>query len=169
LGVGGGALTGLHFAGKQAQDHKITVQGLILDSFLPEMDQRTLHRWLDVREHYYVRNEKSLAEQHGVNWRAVVDQDTSYLRQLADQGGYQIPEFMLTAITCPTLLTGHLEDQILPGLAQAYAQISRLVPNCSIFISAKANHPSLERPFIWTDSECFKKVADVFFQRFLET
>jgi pimeloyl-ACP methyl ester carboxylesterase len=44
LGVGGGALTGLHFAGKQAQDHQITVQALILDSFLPEMDQRTLHR-----------------------------------------------------------------------------------------------------------------------------
>jgi hypothetical protein len=35
-----------------------------LDSFLADWDGRTLHRWLDVREHFYVRNEKSLQEQH---------------------------------------------------------------------------------------------------------
>jgi len=168
LGVGGGALVGLHFAGKQAVDHQIQVLGMALDSFLANMDTRTLHRWLDVREHFYVRNEKSLQEQHGADWRSVVDQDTRYLRELADRGGYQVPDFMLNTIPCPLLLTGHLEDRILPGLAKEYARISRLVPNCSIFLSAKAHHPYLERPFIWTDSQNFYSVTDFFFQRLLE-
>lgn len=168
LGVGGGALVGLQFAGKQAADHHIEVQGLVLDSFLADMDARTLHRWLDVREHFYVRNENLLEEGHGENWRSVVDQDTQALRKLADRGGYQVPEFMLSAIACPVLLTGHLEDRILPGLAMEYARISRLTPICSIFLSAKANHPYLERPFIWTDSQSFYAAADLFFQRLLK-
>jgi len=168
LGIGGGALVGLHFAGKQAADHHIEVLGMVLDGFLADMSARTLHRWLDVREHFYVRNEKSLKEQHGENWREVVDQDTQYLRGLANRGGYQVPDFMINAVTCPVLLTGHLEDRTLPGLAEEYARISRLVPNCSIFLSAKANHPHLERPFIWTDSEAFYQVADLFFQRLLD-
>ena len=78
LGVGGGALTALHFAGKQAPQHNINLHGLILDSFLADWDSRTLHRWLDVREHYYVRNEKSLSDQHGKDWRQVLDEDTKY-------------------------------------------------------------------------------------------
>jgi hypothetical protein len=61
---GGGALSALHFADKQAPQHKLQVQGLILDSFLADWDARTLHSWLDVCEHYYVRNEKALQEQH---------------------------------------------------------------------------------------------------------
>ena len=168
LGVGGGALVGLHFAGKQAPDHRINLQGMVLDSFLAEMDTRTLHRWLDVREHFYVRNEELLKEQHGENWRRVVDQDTFYLRKLANHGGYQVPDFMLNAIDFPILLTGHLEDRILPGLAEEYARISRLVPNCSIYLSAKANHPYLERPYLWTDPQGFYQVTDLFFKRLLD-
>ena len=92
LGVGGGALTALHFAGKQAVQHNIKMGGLILDSFLADWDNRTLHRWLDAREHFYVRNEKSLLEQHGEDWRSVVDEDTEFLRTLANHGGYAVPD-----------------------------------------------------------------------------
>ena len=165
LGVGGGALTALHFAGKQAPQHKLDVQGLILDSFLPDLDTRTLHRWLDVREHFYVRNEQVLQEQHGENWRQVLDQDTRFLRQLADRGGYAVPDHIINAIGCPTLLTGHLQDTILPGLAVEYARISSLIPNCSLFLSAKTNHPYLERPFMWTDPESFRAVTNIFLEK----
>jgi len=55
---GGGALPALQFCGKQAIQHHIRVKGLIGDSFLADMDKRTLHRWLDVREHFYVRNKR---------------------------------------------------------------------------------------------------------------
>ena len=168
LGVGGGALTGLHFAGIQAPDHHIAVRGMVLDSFLADMNTRTLHRWLDVREHFYIRNEESLKEQHGENWRAVLDQDTHYLRKLADQGGYQVPEFMLNAISCPVLLTGHLEDRILPGLAHEYARLSSRIPHCSIYLSARANHPYLERPFMWTDRAAFQNITGQFFRKLAE-
>jgi pimeloyl-ACP methyl ester carboxylesterase len=166
LGVGGGALTALHFAGKQAQQHKLHVQGLILDSFLADFDTRTLHRWLDVREHFYVRNEKTLQEQHGENWRQVLDEDTRFLRQLADRGGYAVPDQILNAIGCPTLMTGHLQDPILPGLAGEYARISSLIPDCSLYLSSRANHPYFERPFMWTDSESFRTVVDLFLAQF---
>jgi pimeloyl-ACP methyl ester carboxylesterase len=167
LGVGGGALTALHFAGKQAPQHKLCVQGLILDSFLADWDTRTLHRWLDVREHFYVRNHKALLEQHGQDWRQVLDEDTRCLRVLADRGGYAVPDAILNAIACPTLLTGHLQDPILPGLAGEYARISSLIPDCSLFLSARANHPYLERPFMWTDPESFRAVTNLFLDRLL--
>ena len=167
MGVGGGALSALHFAGKQAPQHKLHVQGLILDSFLADWDTRTLHRWLDVREHFYVRNEKALREQHGEDWRQVLDEDTRSLRQIADRGGYAVPDHTLNAIDCPTLLTGHLQDNILPGLAEEYARISSLIPNCSVFLSAKANHPYLERPFMWTDPESFRTVTNLFFTKWI--
>jgi hypothetical protein len=118
LGVGGGALTALHFVGKQAPQHHIQPLGLILDSFIADWDSRPLHRWLDIREHFYIRNEKSLREQHGDDWRQVVDGDTKFLRGLANQGGYYVSNSMLNNIQCPTLLTGHLEDQTLPDLAE---------------------------------------------------
>lgn len=162
LGVGGGALTALQFCGKQAPQHRIGVKGLIADSFLADMNSRTLHRWLDVREHFYVRNEESLQEQHGADWRQVVDEDTRFLRKLADRGGYKVIDNTLSAITCPTLLTGHLEDVILPGIAEEYARISKLIPNCNIYLSGKAYHPYLERPFMWTDSKSFQTVVDLF-------
>jgi pimeloyl-ACP methyl ester carboxylesterase len=167
LGVGGGALTALHFAGKQAPQHNLHVQGLILDSFLADWDARTMHRWLDVREHFYVRNEKTLQEQHGENWRQVLGEDTRFLRQLADQGGYAVPDPILNAIACPTLLTGHLQDTTLPGLAGEYARISSLIPNCSLFLSAKPNHPYLERPFMWTDPETFRTVVSLFLNKYV--
>ena len=165
LGVGGGALTALHFAGKQAFQHNLTPMGLILDSFIADWDTRTLHRWLDVREHFYVRNKKSLEEQHGADWRDVVDTDTNYLRTLADQGGYCIPDSFLNAINCPTLLTGHLQDPTLTNLAQEYARISTIIPDCSIFLAARGGHPHIERPFMWTNPDTFKKISDLFLDR----
>lgn len=167
LGVGGGAVTALHFAGKQAPQHKLHLQGLILDSFLADWDIRTLHRWLDVREHFYVRNKKPLQEQHGENWRQVLDEDTRFLRQLANRGGYAVPDHIINAVGCPTLLTGHLQDTILPGLAGEYARISSLIPDCSLFLSAKANHPYLERPFMWTDPESFQTIVNLFLKNFV--
>jgi pimeloyl-ACP methyl ester carboxylesterase len=168
LGVGGGALTALHFAGKQAAQHDIKIGGLILDSFLADWDNRTLHRWLDVREHFYVRNEKSLLEQHGEDWRSVVDEDTEFLRTLANHGGYAVPDSILNSISCPTLLTGHLQEPTLPNLAEEYAWISKIIPQCSIFLAAKGNHPYIERPFMWTDPESFRLVSDHFLDEILK-
>ncbi len=167
LGVTGGALSALHFAGKQAPEHRITVEGLVVDSFLADMDTRTLHRWLDVREHFYVRNEKALLAQHGDDWREVVNEDTRYLRRMADHGGYAVPESFINAIACPTLLTGYLYDRTLPGIADEYARISRLIPECSIYLSARSSHPYLERPYLWTDPEGFRTVTDLYLNRWI--
>jgi len=166
LGVAGGALTALQFAGKQAAQHKIELQGLILDSFLADWDTRTLHRWLDVREHFYVRNDTSLKEQHGDDWREVVEQDTNSLRKLAERGGYCVPDSYLNAINCPTLLTGHLQDPTLPDLAEEYARISKVIPECSIFLAEKGTHPYIERPFLWTNPESFRLISDHFLDKF---
>ncbi len=165
LGVGGGAMSALHFAGRQARQHRIAVKGLIADSFRADWDSRTLHRWLDVREHFYVRNEKALLEQHGEDWRAVVDEDTRYLRMLADRGGYCVQDNILNAIACPTLLMGYLQDPVLPGVAAEYARISAIIPDCSIYLSSQSHHRYLERPYMWTDTEGFRTVADLFLNR----
>ncbi len=165
LGVSGGALSALHFAGKQAPQHGLNVEGLILDSFLADWEMRSLHRLLDVREHFYVRNEEKLMAYHGEDWREVVDEDTSFLRNLADRGGYSVPDGIVNAISCPTLLTGHLQDPVLPGIAQEYARIANIIPDCTIYLSATPNHPHLERPFMWTDPKTFRSTVNLFFNR----
>ncbi len=166
MGAGGGALVALHFAGRQAALHEITVQGVIADSFLARMDGRTLHRALDVREHVYVRNAGALREQHGDDWREVVDADTAFLRQMADRGGYALPDFVLNAIRCPVLLTGSLQDPLTPGVAEAYARISGIVPDCSVYLASTSGHRyGEEHPLMWTDPDGFRTMSDMFLQR----
>ncbi|MBN1668789.1 MAG: alpha/beta fold hydrolase [Anaerolineales bacterium] len=162
IGVGGGAMAALHFAGKQAPQHHITTLGVVADSFLADWDGRTLHRWLDVREHFYVRNGKALQQLHGDDWRQVVDADTTFIRQLADRGGYAVPDGYLNAIPCPVLLTGQTQDQTLPGIAREYARLSAIIPDCRLFLSSSQNHPSLERPFLRSDPKRFRHVVDYF-------
>ncbi|MEE4195585.1 MAG: alpha/beta hydrolase [Anaerolineae bacterium] len=165
VGIGGGAMAALHFAGNQAHQHHLKVCGVIADSFLADWDARTLHRWLDVREHYYVRNQPLLETLHGKNWRTLMDQDTDFIRRLADHGGYQVPDAFMNAITCPVLLTGHQQDHTLPNIAREYARISQLIPNCDLYLSAQRNHPFIERPYAASDSTMFLTMADLFFAK----
>jgi pimeloyl-ACP methyl ester carboxylesterase len=169
LATGGGVMAALHFAGKQAPQHNLHTISLLADSCMADFDARTLHRWLDVREHYYVRNGRNLHTWHGENWRTLLDEDTRFLRQLADRGGYAVPNKIINNITCPTLLIGHLQDPALPDLAQEYVRLSNLIPDCSLYLSGKANHPHLERPFMWTDAQTFRTITDLFWSRHMKT
>jgi hypothetical protein len=162
FGIGGGALVAMHFTGKQAPQHGLDIKGLIADSFLADWDSRTLHRWLALREHFYARNAEGLQEQHGDNWRLVVDEDTHFLSQLADQGGYAILDSFLNAIASPVLLTGYQQDQGLPNITQEYARISGVIPDCSLYLGGKQQHPYIGRPFMWSDPDMFQQVADLF-------
>lgn len=163
MGAGEGAWIALHFAGKQADLHGLVVKGAIADSFLGKIDSRTLHRALDRREHYYVRNADFLQRQHGDDWREVVDADTSSLRGLADRGGYDVPNFVLNSIECPVLLTGSLKDVVAPGIAQEFARISGIIPDCSVYLASESGHRyGEEHPLMWTAPEIFQQVVDMF-------
>ncbi len=165
MGAGGGALAALHLAGQQARQHELAVLGVVADSFLPEFDGRTLHRALDVRDHYCVRREKSLRDEHGDDWRQVVEVDTSALRRIADRGGYALPTFVLKGIVCPTLLTGHLGDPQTPGIAHAYARASDSIPDCSLLLSSGPGHPFVAHPLMWSDPDLFRAAVDLFLKR----
>ncbi|MFZ5807956.1 MAG: alpha/beta fold hydrolase [Chloroflexota bacterium] len=165
LGVGGGALAALHFAGRQAALHQLRPLSLMADSFLADFNSRALHRWLDVREHFYVRNARRLESWHGADWRALADADTRFLRGLADRGGYAIPEKFINAIPCRTLLTGHLQDPALPDIAREYARLCSLIPNCSIYLAGTAGHPTIERPFLWSNPVAFYRTAELFWEQ----
>lgn len=165
LAVGGGARAALHFAGHHARLHELQAQGLICDSFLADLDARTLHRALDVREHYYVRYGKLLEKEHGEDWRAVVDAETAYLRRIADRGGYAVRDVVINAIDCPVLLTGHMKDPLTPGIAREYARLAGLIPNCSIHLASDAGHPYIEYPWMWSNPDDFRAVADRFLAR----
>ncbi len=166
MGAGEGALVALHFAGRQANLHRIRSRGVIADSFLSDVDGRTLHRALDVREHYYVRHAESLRRQHGDDWRQIVDSDTAFLRQMADRGGYKLPDFVLNSIECPVLLTGNLQDVLTPGISQDFARISGVIPDCSIYLTSKSGHRyGEEHPFMWTDPDSFRTVSDMFLSK----
>lgn len=163
LGAGFAAWSALHFAGKQARLHQLTVQGVVADSFLGVIDARTLHRALDKREHYYIRRVRWLQQQHGDDWRAVVDADTAVFRRLAQHGGYELPPGVLNAIPCPVLLTGSLQDDVLPGIAAEYARLATLIPDCSIYLASGSRHRyGDEHPLLWTAPGLFRSVTDQF-------
>jgi pimeloyl-ACP methyl ester carboxylesterase len=166
MGAGHGAWAALHFAGRQAKLHNLAAHGVIADSFLAKVDSRTLHRALDTREHYYVRRADWLRTQHGEDWREVVDADTLFLRRLASRGGYEVPDFVLNSIACPVLLSGSLHDALTPGIAWEFARISALVPDCSVHLASESGHPyGEEHPWMWTASDSFRKIADLFLSR----
>lgn len=166
MGTGQGALVALHFAGRQAALHGLAVRGVVADSFLAVLDRRTLHRALDRRAHYYVRNARSLQRQHGDDWRQVVDRDTAFLRRIADRGGYALPDFVLNAISCPVLLTGNLQDASTPGIAHEFARISAIVPDCSLYLASRSGHRfGEEHPFMWTAPDAFRELSDSFLAR----
>jgi pimeloyl-ACP methyl ester carboxylesterase len=170
MGTSGGALVALHFAGRQAKLHNLRTKGVIADSFLSELDSRTLHRFLDVREHYYIRHGETLRQQHGEDWRQVVDADTRFLRQMADRGGYEFPDSVLNSITCPALLTGNLQDSLTPRIAREFARISEIVPDCSIYLASKSGERyGHEHPLMWTDPNTFRMVSDMFLSRVKRT
>lgn len=166
MGAYGGALAALHFAGRQAKLHEMTTKGVIADSFLATLDGRTLHRALDTREHYYVRRAEWLMEQHGDDWREVLDKDTAFLRQIADRGGYALPDSVLNSIPSPVLLTGNMQDHFTPGIAQEYARIAGIVPDCSVYLASHSGHPyGEEHPFMWTSPGTFRQISDLFLSR----
>lgn len=165
LGSGLGALAALHFAGKQAKQHGLEAMGVIADSFQANLDARTLHRWLDTREHYYVRNAKALQEQHGDDWRQVVDADTVFLRRLADRGGYEVQDAVLNAIPCPTLLTGHVRDPVTPHIAGEFARLSALIPDCTVYLASGAGHPYIEHPWSKSNPDAFRALSALFLSR----
>ena len=163
LGAGFGAWTALHFAGKQAALHQIAVRGVIADSFLAAFDSRTLHRALDKREHYYIRRVDWLQQQHGNDWRAVVDADTAFMRRLADHGGYALPDGVLQAIAAPVLLTGNVQDDITPDIAREFARLALLIPDCSLHLASRSGHRyGDQHPWMWTAPAAFRRQADIF-------
>ena len=165
MGTGGGALAALHFAGAHAKRHGLTDKGMIADSFLARWQGKEMHRQLNRRDHYYRRQAKSLHAQHGDDWQQVVDGDTSFLRVIANQGGYEIPEFILNSIECPVLLTGHLQDPATPGSALEYARMASIIPDCTIHLASKSGHPFIEHPFMWSDQGSFRGICDLFFSK----
>lgn len=81
--------------------------------------------------------------------------------QLADRGGYTVPDFVLNAIRCPVLLTGTLHDALTPGIAQEFARISSIMLSCSLYLASESHHRyGDEHPLMWTAPEAFRAVAD---------
>ena len=72
-----------------------------------------------------------------------------------------MPDFVLNAIRCPVLLTGTLHDALTPGIAQEFAGISSIVPDCSLYLASESHHRyGDEHPLLWTAPEAFRAVAD---------
>ena len=164
VGSHGGALVALHVAGQQARQHDIRPLSAVCDSFLPEMDMRSLHRMLDRREHYYRRQSRNLAQQHGEDWRAVVDADTAFVRRMADRGGYAVPVATLNGIACPTLLTGCLADPRTPGIAAQYARLAERIPDCSVYLASETGHPHIEYPWLKSNAVLWRAQSDLFWE-----
>lgn len=160
LGFGLGSLSAIHFAGYHAKLHGFVAKGLICDSFLSHIDPRTLHKMLNRREHYYVRAAGQLEQEHGKDWRAVVDRDTAALRTVANQGGYTIPEYVLRSVPCPTLLTGSITDPVATDMIDDLSRVASLIPNCRLYLSTGSEHP-----FSWKEPTEYRTVVDLFLRQ----
>jgi len=93
---------------------------------------------------------------HGDDWNEVIEADGKMLLAFASQSGNWAGG-RLSEITCPALLTGSLQDQLLPQIGESSLKIAAEIPNSRIYLTNAGNHA-----LIWTASNDFFDIVELF-------
>lgn len=156
IGTSGGAITALNMALERPD----MVRAVVADSFMGEGSREEFIRDLaDQREMGKAQREGQLfwEVQHGADWVRVVDWDTqAIIRQYEMGEGYFQKE--LSSLKVPVLLIGSEEDDLIPGIGEAFAAISGEIPNCRVALFLHGSHPAM-----LSNAEEFAKEAKAFF------
>jgi len=93
---------------------------------------------------------------HGEDWEQVVDADSALLLRAAERGG-DWWDGRLSEVRCPVLLTVSRADDLLPDVVEQAQRIASQVPNITLHVGDEGTHP-----YIWSQAEAFRAVANEF-------
>ncbi len=96
---------------------------------------------------------------NGPDWEDVVRQDTEMLDRFSAAGG-DCFQGRLHDISCPVLLTASRKDSALPGITDQVSLMANQIPECSVYLHDDGDHP-----FMWTEQEEFRRLADRFLRQ----
>lgn len=156
IGTSGGALVGLNVCANL----KGKVKKSIFDSFFGLRVEFELAR--KIYESRKRAKKQILASafwksQHGDDWATIVDLDLEMLINVA-KNNYTVIYGNLNEIDCPILLTGSLQDELIPDMKSRLEEVAKKIPNSEIFISNLGKHP-----LMITQKRLFRKISLEFF------
>jgi len=156
LGTSGGAIIGLNIT-IMAPD---TVSAVVGDSFRVAFSNEAQVACI-VSSREEATNEQTLFWRfaHGDDWKNVVKQDSKTLQRAAEKD-LKLVRLESNRIECPTLLTGNLNDELIPDIVYQLTETGRKIPRSKVVFYARGKHPSM-----WTNAEKFRQDALFFLDR----
>jgi pimeloyl-ACP methyl ester carboxylesterase len=157
IGTSGGALVGLNICLIAPN----LVNKLVADSFL---GMKMTH---ELADHLAKDRAKAVnqllaklfwRQQHGDDWRSVVDKDTQMILKCADNGGRVLVDDP-SKIFCPVLATASLEDNLIPDIEPKIREVMNRIPNSIVKI-----YPHGKHTFMVSNRMEFRKIVLEFFE-----
>ena len=133
------------------------VQAVIADSCIEIYPAKMLQRILSKRHGHTSRQIAFWRMAHGDDWQQVVDADSDRLLRAAQRGDIDWAQGRLKEIACPVLLTGSLQDHIVPDIGQQMCHIAGQISKSRLFLVNDGDHPMM-----WSRRNDFFHVCEYF-------
>ena len=153
MGTSGGAIVALLTAILYPE----YVKAVVADSCLEKYPADVLRKVVKER---LLRTEKQIefwTFAHGNDWQQVVKSDSALLLRLAQPGTLDWSRGRLKHIQCPVLLTGSLQDNVLPGIGLHMCNMASQIPACRLLLVNQGEHP-----LMWSQQKDFLHVSEYF-------
>lgn len=150
VGTSGGALISLNIAIMEPD----SVNGLIADSIPGEYtDNKVLERVVNERNTFTESKIHFWERAHGQDWKSVIKKDEEMMIRI-NKKGTSLFHNSLSKIKCEVLLTGSIEDEIVPYIQDRIVNVAKQVKKSKIILFTKGKHP-----FLLTRKNIFRKEA----------
>jgi valacyclovir hydrolase len=153
MGTSGGAIVAL----LMAILHPEHVAAVVADSCLEKYPAEVLRKVVEERLQRTPKQIEFWKFAHGDNWQQVVKADSAFLLQLAQPGALDWSRGRLKQIQCPVLLTGSLQDNVLPGIGLQMCNMASQIPACRLLLVNQGEHP-----LMWSQQKDFLHVSEYF-------
>jgi pimeloyl-ACP methyl ester carboxylesterase len=149
IGTSGGALIGLNIAAMLPEK----VKSLIADSFRLDFNEKEVQNILADRNNISENQKYFWQLAHGDDWQEVIEKDSQMFLEFA-KTKEQIIKEDIKKISCKVLLTGSINDDLIPDIQKHMNYVLNKVQNSKAIIYSKGDHP-----VIWTQALDFRKDA----------
>ena len=153
MGTSGGAIVAL----LMAVLYPDYVSAVVADSCLEKYPPEVLHKVVKERLQGTEKQIEFWTLAHGDDWQQVVKSDSALLLRLAQPGTLDWARGRLQYIQCPVLLTGTLQDNVLPRIDLQMCNMASQIPGCRLLLVNQGKHP-----LMWSRQEDFRHISEHF-------
>jgi pimeloyl-ACP methyl ester carboxylesterase len=133
------------------------VKAVIADSCLEKYPGEVLHKVVQERIQKTPKQVEFWEFAHGEDWQQVIHADSARLIRLAQKELADWSHGQLKNIHCPVLLTGSLQDKVLPGIGLQLCNMASQIPDSRVLLVNQGDHP-----LMWSRRDDFCHASDYF-------